>query len=96
MQGEKLGKKTSTCLCPRKDYEYSSCFLIIPHLITPRQTFVDMPRADSGPVLCNRCTDSGCIATTFILLTTGIKRDWRIRRVRVNGRKLGNLASVRA
>jgi len=26
------------CLCPRKDYEYSSCFLLLHHLITPRQT----------------------------------------------------------
>ena len=36
--------------------------------------------------LYNRCTESGYTASKFIVLRTCVKRDSRIRQLRVNGR----------
>jgi hypothetical protein len=46
---EGLLRKPLACLCPWIDYSYSLCFLLVQPLITPLTTFVDMPKAGSGP-----------------------------------------------
>jgi len=96
---EGLLRRTLACVCPHRNYEYSSCFLLIQPLITLLATFADMPRADSNPT---NGSEKPCLANwspvnmnvtmtifKFITLHSCLHKEWSYRNQVVS--ILGNL-----